>query len=140
MNEYISIKRGRPVKYFDEQERAEAQKEYRKRWYLKNRDKVKESYNPDKVKANRKKRILSGYYCIYSDEPDLLIYYGFSKDIKARVNDILKNIRNIESSSPLIDKFSKNVEWRYKMLTFIDQKDDNILDGIKTDWVNFYEL
>ena len=139
MNEYKSTKRGRPPKYFNEEERQEAQKLYRKKWYESNKDKVKLSYNPEKAKENRKKRILSGYFVIFSDER-FEFYMGFSKDIKARVNDILRNIKDLDKSSPLIDKFAKNVLWRYKMLCFIDEKEDTIIDDLKGEWSEYYEL
>ena len=100
---------------------------------------MKLSYNPEKAKENRKKRILSGYFVIFSDER-FGFYMGFSKDIKARVNDILRNIKDLDKSSPLIDKFAKNVLWRYKMLCFIDEKEDTIIDDLKGEWSEYYEL
>ena len=139
MNEYKSTKRGRPPKYFSNEERIDAQKNYRKKWYETNKEKVKASYNPEKAKENRKKRILSGYFIIYSDER-FEFYMAFSKDIKARVNDILRNIRDLECNTPLIDKFAKNVEWRYKMVCFLDEKEDTIIDDIKGEWSEYYEL
>jgi hypothetical protein len=139
MEEYKSTKRGRPTKYFSEDERLQAQKKYRRKWYDNNKAKVKLSYNPVKAQENRKKRILSGYFIIFSDER-FEFYTGFSRDIKARVNDIMRGIKDLDKSTPLIDKFAKNIIWRYKILFFTNQKEDAIIDDIKMEWSEYYEL
>ena len=83
--------KGRPRIYTDEELR-ERQKIHQKRWYEKNKDKIKQKYNPEVSKVQRENKNLKGFYIIYNDELRQR-YIGFSKNVISRVSTIISGIR-----------------------------------------------
>tara|TARA_R110000824_G_scaffold76743_4_gene194398 strand:+ start:8371 stop:8790 length:420 start_codon:yes stop_codon:yes gene_type:complete len=136
MDEYKPQGRGRPPKYFTEEQRLNAQKEYRKKWYHANKEKAKKYYNADTAKELRKARQLKGYYVIYSNLRNEC-YFGFSLDMTARCRYILKAINDQDKTGNIIDKFEKDGSWLYSILSFNEAESADLLDKIKVDWSNY---
>jgi len=128
--------RGRPLLYPTLDQKKAAIKEYRKTWYNKNKEKLKQDYNETKEerKIKRKENIWKGYYIIY--DKNYNAYLGFSKDAKNRCRDILKNISTDKTGS-LYDKFDKTRIWSFKMVQFLNEADFDVEDTIKKEMTEF---
>lgn len=126
---------GRPIIYRTQTERTNAARLYRRTWYHKNKDKVKENYDPNLAKMRRRKKIFKGYFMIY-DTDRVEGYLAFSKDITARAKDILRNIP-IKEGGTLYSRFDKNGEWSYKIICFCEEADDALLDTCVNDLKGF---
>jgi len=122
---------GRPIIYRTQEEREGAARQYRRTWYNKNKQRVKENYNPNNAKIRRSKKIFKGYFLIYSEDRGEG-YIGFSKDITARAKDILRNIPK-KDGGHLYSRFDKNGDWYYKILCFCEVADDALLDSCVND-------
>tara|TARA_R110000751_G_scaffold181410_5_gene288113 strand:- start:1291 stop:1713 length:423 start_codon:yes stop_codon:yes gene_type:complete len=138
--EIVQIGRGRPLKYLTEAERTAAMKGYRKKWYDKNKREVKERYKTtaDNIKEKRREHIMSGYFML-TDADDTYCYISFSKDIKARCSDILRNIRN-EKQGSLYNRFNNDLAWKFRILEFANEKDELKIDGLYADYPHYNHL
>jgi hypothetical protein len=106
--------KGRPRIYNDE-EAKEKQKEYQKKWYEKNKEKIKEKYDPEKSKTLRK----------YNDELRQR-YVGFSSNVISRINSIIAGIQLQDTK--LHKKFNPMVKWKWRMLCFCEEQNQDLLD------------
>ncbi len=116
--------KGRP-RIYNEEELKEKQKEYQKKWYEKNKDKIKQKYNPEVSKVQRENKILKGYFIIYNDEIRQR-YIGFSKNVISRVNSIISGIRIQDTK--LHKKFSPDVKWNWRMICFVNEPNEELLN------------
>ena len=116
--------KGRPRIYTDE-EVKEKTKEYQKKWYEKNKQKIKEKYDPEKSKTLRKNKNFKGYFIIYNDELRQR-YVGFSSNVISRVNSIIAGIKLQDTK--LHKKFNKMVKWKWRMLCFCQEQNQDLLD------------
>ena len=116
--------KGRPRIYTDE-ELKEKQKEYQKKWYEKNKLKIKQKYNPEVSKVQRENKNLKGFYIIYNDEIRQR-YIGFSKNVISRVNSIIAGIRIQDTK--LHKKFDPMVKWKWRMICFCEQQSEELLN------------
>ena len=116
--------KGRPRKYFCQADFKQAQKTYRKEWYERNKEKVSEKHSSEEYIEKRNNRRLQGFYMIYSDDSDD-VRVAHSNDVTNRAGQILRKIKDADSSGKLIDKFDKSKQWKYKMIEFWDDKHDS---------------
>ena len=116
---------GRPRIHFSREEQEEAQKGYRKTWYQKNKEHVKENRNILREKQRRQERTKSGYFAIYSDDD---MYIGFSKDIRSRCADIIKNVRNNNKHTSFYNRFDPNKNYDWRILALSDAPSSSIHD------------
>ncbi len=114
-NDYKNFK----PKYQTYEERKEAQKGYRRKWYLANRERIRLNRDLKRERDNRAKRVHKGYFKVFSDKS---VYYGYSKDIHARCRDIIKTIPS-NKKGHLYNRFPKDQTYKYQILEFSDVND-----------------
>ena len=130
------MKRGRPVKYFNNIDRENANKKYRREWYYRNKENIVSTYDPELAKIKREGRIFKGYFLIFNQDTNEA-YISFSKDMTSRCRDILKNLQNPDKTGTLYNRFTKNGKWNYKFLEFIEERTDDLEDKLKNDLKNY---
>ncbi len=123
---------GRPQKYENKDTRDEAMKAHRKKWYEENKQKIKETRNPEKERENRLKKVFKGYFMLYSEKE---AFFGYSKDVSSRCRNMMNKIKNKEENGFLISKFDKEAEYQYKILEFSDSKCVDKLNKISNEFI-----
>jgi ribosomal protein S17E len=125
--------RGRP-RIYTEEELAERHKMYQKNWYEKNKQKIKDKYDPEKSKTLRENKIKKGYYIIYNDEL-LQQYIGYSKSIDSRISTIFSGITSQDTK--LHRKFDPSVKWKWRVLCFVNEKNHDLLKKCEYKQMNY---
>ena len=96
--------------YRSRQEREEAIKKNKRDWYHKNKQHRTRNY--DREKLLRDKRIYCGYYRLQLKDQEAI--FGFSKNIRARCNAILR----------------KRGEGEWRVLMFATEKNQELLNTL----------
>ena len=107
---------GRPIKYEKEEDRLNAMKESKRKYYANNKDKFKKynqalkDKNPKYQEENHKKYKFSGYYMITDGKT---FDIRFSRSMYFRTNDVIRTIK-----AGTQKKFPKEKDWKIKFLDY----------------------